>query len=163
MMIGKMKKANISFTSYKDLNSIDYDKTRVNTFISIEEDKSFGVRPDKWNKRKPKEQVILQKFEEKLSRNVNYTSGIVSLDKAFTTINNNFLDKKDEKNQTKNLKRSDTQSTILDIMKDKGEVEKTDKLIQKVFVKKSEIKDKKPIPFSGPKSSCRSKKNNGIY
>jgi len=149
MMIGKMKKANISFTSNEDLNSIDCDKTQ-DTFISIERDKSFFVRPDKWNKKKPKEQIILQKFEEKLSRNVNYTSGFVSFNKALT-INDGFFTKNvDEK---KELKRSDTVSTILDLGKDKGEVEKTDKLIQKVFIKKSELKEKKSNPVAGPKKT----------
>ena len=72
IMIGKMKKANISFKSKNDLDSIEIDKSRINTFISLEEDKSIGLRPDKWNKKKPKELKVLQQFEDKLSRNVNY-------------------------------------------------------------------------------------------
>ena len=72
IIIGKMKKANISFKSKNDLDSIEIDKSRINTFISLEEDKSIGLRPDKWNKKKPKELKVLQQFEDKLSRNVNY-------------------------------------------------------------------------------------------
>ena len=67
-----MKKANISFKSKNDLDSIEIDKSRINTFISLEEDKSIGLRPDKWNKKKSKELKVLQQFEDKLSRNVNY-------------------------------------------------------------------------------------------
>ena len=43
-MIGKMKKANIAFKSKNDLDSIEIDKSRINTFISLEEDKSIGLR-----------------------------------------------------------------------------------------------------------------------
>ena len=39
---------------------IEIDKSRINTFISFEEDKSIGLRPDKWNKKKPKELKVLQ-------------------------------------------------------------------------------------------------------
>jgi len=49
-----MKKANISFKSKNDLDSIEIDKSTKNTFISLEEDKSFGLRPDKWNKKNQK-------------------------------------------------------------------------------------------------------------
>ena len=54
-MIGKKKKANISFKTKNDLDIIKIDKSIINTFIYSEEDKSIELRPDKWNKKKTKE------------------------------------------------------------------------------------------------------------
>lgn len=113
-----MKKANISFQSISNLNEIEIDKTRMNTFISIEEDKSIELRPNKWNKKKPKELQVLQQFEDKLSRNINLSSGTASVNRTIS-LNESFFTKNivEEK---KELKRSDTKSTILDLSKDKG-------------------------------------------
>ena len=155
IMIGKMKKANISFKSKNDLDSIEIDKSRINTFISLEEDKSIGLRPDKWNKKKPKELKVLQQFEDKLSRNVNYTAGTATVNRTLSLSEKFFT--KNIIEEKKELIRSETTSTILDLGKEKVDNEKTEKLITKVFVKKSEIKDKKP------KKNIRFKENNGIY
>ena len=137
-----MKKANISFKSKNDLDSIEIDKSRINTFISLEEDKSIGLRPDKWNKKKPKELKVLQQFEDKLSRNVNYIVDTTSVNRTLSLSEKFFT--KNIIEEKKELIRSETTSTILDLGKEKVDNEKTEKLITKVFVKKSEIKDKKP-------------------
>ena len=150
-----MKKANISFKSKNDLDSIEIDKSRINTFISLEEDKSIGLRPDKWNKKKPKELKVLQQFEDKLSRNVNYIVGTTSVNRTLSLSEKFFT--KNIIEEKKELIRSETTSTILDLGKEKEDNEKNEKLITKVFVKKSEIKDKKP------KKNIRFKENNGIY
>ena len=155
IMIGKMKKANISFKSKNDLDSIEIDKSRINTFISLEEDKSIGLRSDKWNKKKPKELKVLQQFEDKLSRNVNYIVDTTSVNRTLSLSEKFFT--KNIIEEKKELIRSETTSTILDLGKEKVDNEKTEKLITKVFVKKSEIKDKKP------KKNIRFKENNGIY
>ena len=149
IMIGKMKKANISFKSKNDLDSIEIDKSRINTFISLEEDKSIGLRPDKWNKKKPKELKVLQQFEDKLSRNVNYRAGTASVNRTLSLSEKFFT--KNIIEEKKELIRSETTSTILDLGKEKVDNEKTEKLITKVFVKKSEIKDKKPKKTSDSK------------
>ena len=150
-----MKKANISFKSKNDLDSIEIDKSRINTFISLEEDKSIGLRPDKWNKKKPKELKVLQQFEDKLSRNVNYIVDTTSVNRTLSLSEKFFT--KNIIEEKKELIRSETTSTILDLGKEKEDNEKNEKLITKVFVKKSEIKDKKP------KKNIRFKENNGIY
>ena len=150
-----MKKANISFKSKNDLDSIEIDKSRINTFISLEEDKSIGLRSDKWNKKKPKELKVLQQFEDKLSRNVNYIVDTTSVNRTLSLSEKFFT--KNIIEEKKELIRSETTSTILDLGKEKEDNEKTEKLITKVFVKKSEIKDKKP------KKNIRFKENNGIY
>ena len=134
---------------------IEIDKSRINTFISLEEDKSIGLRPDKWNKKKPKELKVLQQFEDKLSRNVNYRAGTASVNRTLSLSEKFFT--KNIIEEKKELIRSETTSTILDLGKEKEDNEKTEKLITKVFVKKSEIKDKKP------KKNIRFKENNGIY
>ena len=143
IMIGKMKKSNISFASIKELNDIEIDKTRMNSFISLEEDKSIELRPDKWNKKKPKELQVLQQFEDKLSRNINYAAGTASTNRTLS-INESFFTKNVSNVKKEDIKKDDPNSTILDLGKDKVEKEKTDKLITKVFIKKSEIKDRKP-------------------
>ena len=155
IMIGKMKKANISFKSKNDLDSIEIDKSRINTFISLEEDKSIGLRSDKWNKKKPKELKVLQQFEDKLSRNVNYIVDTTSVNRTLSLSEKFFT--KNIIEEKKELIRSETTSTILDLGKEKEDKEKNEKLIIKVFVKKGEIKDKKP------KKNIRFKENNGIY
>ncbi len=144
-----MKKANISFKSKNDLDSIEIDKSRINTFISLEEDKSIGLRPDKWNKKKPKELKVLQQFEDKLSRNVNYIVDTTSVNRTLSLSEKFFT--KNIIEEKKELIRSETTSTILDLGKEKEDNEKTEKLITKVFVKKSEIKDKKPKKTSDSK------------
>ncbi len=141
-----MKKANISFKSKNDLDSIEIDKSRINTFISLEEDKSIGLRPDKWNKKKPKELKVLQQFEDKLSRNVNYIVDTTSVNRTLSLSEKFFT--KNIIEEKKELIRSETTSTILDLGKEKEDNEKTEKLI---FVKKSEIKDKKPKKTSDSK------------
>ena len=151
IMIGKMKNANISLSSIDDLNSIEFDETGVNTFVSIEEDKIIGVRPDRWNQKKSKDKQIIQKFEEKLSRNVNYISGFATFDKTLNMVDNFSI--KNDVFEKKELKRSDTLSSILDLGKDNREIEKTDKLITNVFIKKTKLKDKKPNPFSSSKKT----------
>ena len=150
-----MKKANVSFKSKNDLDSIEIDKSRINTFISLEEDKSIGLRPDKWNKKKPKELKVLQQFEDKLSRKVNYIVDTTSVNRTLSLSEKFFT--KNIIEEKKELIRSETTSTILDLGKEKEDNEKNEKLITKVFVKKSEIKDKKP------KKNIRFKENNGIY
>ena len=118
IMIGKMKKANISFKSKNDLDSIEIDKSRINTFISLEEDKSIGLRPDKWNKKKPKELKVLQQFEDKLSRNVNYTAGTATVNRTLSLSEKFFT--KNIIEEKKELIRSETTSTILDLGKRKS-------------------------------------------
>ena len=149
VMIGKMKKANISFKSINELNSIEIDKSKMNTFISLEEDKSIELRPDKWNKKKQKDLQILQQFEDKLSRNINYAAGTASINRTINLNENIFMkNAQDIKNE---IKKDNTNATTLDLGKDKGEKDKTDKLVTKVFVKKSELKDRKPKKVSDPK------------
>ena len=103
IMIGKMKRANISFNEIKELNEIDIDNTRKNSFISIQEDKSIDIRPDKWNKKKPKELQALQQFEEKLSRNINYAAGIASVNRTIN-LNKNFFKNINVEEKKKSLK-----------------------------------------------------------